>query len=79
MKLHLFKSRKSTMKKQKKTKGFNEQSVLLLLEENGYLSTAILQHTFGIGYGDAALMIDTLAEKGYVMHDGHRWVKYPCF
>ena len=57
---------------------FTEESVLKLLDENGYISTAMLQHTFGIGYCDAAKMIDTLAEKGYVRYDGHRWVKYTC-
>ena len=71
--MFLFKKRK------KENLKFSKESVLRLLEESGYISTAILQHTFGIGYGDAALMIDTLAEKGYVMHDGHRWVKYTCF
>ena len=54
---------------------FTEENVLKLLEENGYISTAILQHTFGIGYGDAALMIDTLAEKGYIRYNEQRWVK----
>ena len=63
------------MVKPKKIKDFNEQSVLLLLEKNGYLSTAMIQHKFGVGYGDAALMIDALAEKGYVKHNGQRWVK----
>lgn len=76
MKLRLFKSRKSTMIKPKKTKKFNEQGVLLLLEENGYISTAMIQHKFGVGYGRAATMIDTLAEKGYVKHNGHCWVKH---
>lgn len=75
MKIFLFNKRKDTMMKPKKTKKFNEQNVLLLLEENGYLYTAMIQRKFGVGYGDAATMIDTLAEKGYVKHEGQRWVK----
>ena len=75
MKLFLFNKRKSTMMKPRKTKKFNEQSVLLLLKENGYISTAMIQHKFTVGYADAAKMIDTLAEKGYVKHDGRRWIK----
>ena len=71
----LFRNRKSTMIKPKKTKDFNEQNVLLLLEENGYLSTAMIQHKFGVGYTDAAMIIDALAEKGCVKHNGQRWVK----
>lgn len=72
----LFRNRKSTMIKPKKTKDFNEQNVLLLLEENGYLSTAMIQHKFGVGYADAAMIIDALAEQGYIRYDGHRWEKY---
>ena len=63
------------MIKPHKFKKINEQNVLSLLEENGYISSAMIQHTFGIGYGDAAKMIDILAEKGDVKHDGHKWVK----
>ena len=77
MKIFLFNKRKDTMKPEK-TKKFNEQNTMLLLEEIGYLSIAMIQHKFGVGYADAAKMIDTLAEKGYVRHDGHRWVKYTC-
>ena len=54
---------------------FNGENVLKLLEENCYISASMIQHTFGVGYGDAAKMIDILAEKGYIRHDGHRWVK----
>lgn len=75
MKIFLFNKRKNTMMKPRKTKKFNEQSVLLLLKENGYISTAMIQRKFTIGYADAAKMIDTLAEKGYVKHDGRRWIK----
>ena len=75
MKIFLFNKRKSTMMKPRKTKKFNEQSVLLLLEENGYISTAMIQHKFTVGYADAAKIIDILAEKGYVKHDGRRWIK----
>ena len=54
---------------------FTEESVLKILEENGYISSSILQHKFGVGYGKAAMMIDSLADKGYIRHDGQRWVK----
>ena len=42
---------------------FTEESVLKILEENGYISSSILQHKFGVGYGKAAMMIDSLADK----------------
>ena len=64
--------------KNKKQK-FTEETVLQLLESSGYLSTAMLQREFGVGYAQAAEMIDTLAEKGYVKHDGKRWVKADSF
>ena len=54
---------------------FTEDTVLKLLEENGCISTAMLQHTFGVGYGKAAMMIDLLAEKGYIRHDRQGWEK----
>ena len=54
---------------------FTEDNVLKLLEENGCLSTAMIQHKSGVGYGKAAMMIDLLAEIGYIRHDGQRWVK----
>ena len=57
---------------------FTEDNVLKLLEENGCLSTAMIQHKFGVGYGKAAEMIDALADKGYIKHDGHNWVKHTC-
>ena len=60
--------------KNKKQK-FTEETVLQLLESNGYLSTAMLQREFGVGYAQAATMIDSLAEKGYIKHDGKRWLK----
>ena len=53
---------------------FTEESVLKILEENGYISSSILQHKFGVGYGKAAMMMDSLANKGYICHDGQRWV-----
>lgn len=52
-----------------------ERGVLRLLRKNGYLSTAMIQRKFGIGYADAANIIDTLTRKGYVRQDGARWVK----
>lgn len=60
--------------KNKKQK-FTEETVLQLLASNGYVSTAMLQREFGVGYARAAEMIDTLAEKGYIKHDGQRWLK----
>lgn len=60
--------------KNKKQK-FKEETVLQLLKFNGYLSTAMLQREFGVGYAQAAEMIDALAEKGYIKHDGQRWLK----
>lgn len=54
---------------------FTEENVLKLLDENGYISSAMIQHKFSVGYAQAAEMIDTLAEKGYVKLDGHKWVK----
>ena len=59
--------------KNKKQK-FTEETVLQLLKSNGYLSTAMLQREFGVGYAQAAEMIDVFAEKGYIKHDGKRWV-----
>ena len=59
----------------KKQQKLTEERALKLLEENGYISTAMLQHKFGVGYAEAARMIDLLAEKRYVRHNGQRWVK----
>ena len=58
----------------KRQQKLTEERALKLLEENGYLSTAMIQHKFGVGYAEAARMIDLLAEKRYVRHDGQRWV-----
>lgn len=60
--------------KNKKQK-FTEETVLQLLKFNGYLSTAMLQREFGVGYAQAVAILDTLAEKGYIKHDGQRWLK----
>ena len=59
----------------RKNKSFTEETVLRLLCEHGYLSTAMIQHKFTVGYAKASRMIDALAEKGYIKHDGQRWVK----
>ena len=67
--MNLFKIKRNTKSE------FTEENALKLLEENGYISTAMIQHKFCVGYADAAKMIDILAEKGYIRHDGHRWVK----
>lgn len=64
-----FKNKKAPLSK------FTEENVIKLLESNGYPSTAMLQREFGVGYAQAATMIDTLAEKGYIKHDGQRWLK----
>ena len=61
--------------KLKRDHKFTEENVLNLLEENGYISTSMIQHKFNVGYGKAAMMIDSRAEKGYIRHDGQRWVK----
>ena len=58
----------------RKHKSFTEETVLRLLREHGYLSTAMIQREFTVGYADAAKMIDTLAEKGYIKHDGKQWI-----
>ena len=64
-----FKNKKARLSK------FTEENVMKFLESNGYLSTAMLQREFGVGYAQAAEMIDALAEKGYIKHDGQRWLK----
>ena len=63
-----FKNKKTRLSK------FSEENVLNLLESNGFLSTAMLQCEFGVGYAQAAEMIDVLAEKGYIKYDGQRWI-----
>ena len=54
---------------------FSEENVLKLLEIKGMLSSSLVQRTFSVGYGRAASMIDNLANMGYIIHDGERWVK----
>lgn len=63
-----FKNKKTRLSK------FTEENVMKFFKSNGYLSTAMLQREFGIGYANAATMIDTLAEKGYIKHDGQKWI-----
>ena len=58
----------------RKNKSFTEKTVLRLLREHGYLSTAMIQREFTVGYAKASRMIDVLAEKGYIKHDRERWV-----
>ena len=60
---------------QKKNATLSEEEMLKLLDENGYISTSMIQRKFTVGYADAAKAIDTLAEKGHIKHDGQRWVK----
>ena len=64
-----FKNKKTRLSK------FTEENVLNLLESNGFLSTAMLQREFGVGYAQAVTMLDNLSEKEYIKHDGERWVK----
>ena len=59
----------------RKNMSITEENVLYLLHENGYISTAMIQQKFTVGYSAAARMIDTLAENGYIKHNGERWVK----
>ena len=55
--------------------GFNESAVLLLLEENGIITTGLLQSKFKVTYGEAAKMILALSEKGCVVYTENGWVK----
>ena len=54
---------------------FTKENALKLLGCKGFLSASLIQRHFAVGYGKAAKMIDILAEKGYIRHDGHLWVK----
>ena len=65
---------KFIQKNKKNNTDFTEENVLHILNENGYISTAMIQLKFSVGYARAARMIDTLAEKGYIKHDGQMWV-----
>ena len=56
------------------TAEFTEENVLKLFTYYGAISASLIQRRFSVGYGRAAKMIDTLAEKGYIKHDGERWV-----
>lgn len=62
-------------KRKTRTPSLTEEAALHLLRSNGYLSASMLQREFGVGYAQAAMMIDSLAEKGYVKYDGQRWLK----
>ena len=63
------------IRSQNKNTILSEENVLKLLNENGYISTAMIQRKFTVSYALAAKMIDVLAEKEYVKHDGRRWIK----
>lgn len=54
---------------------FTEENVLKLFTYYGAISVSLIQRRFSVGYGRAAKMIDTLADKGYIKHDGQRWVE----
>ena len=58
-----------------KSQKFNERNVLLLLEENGYLSAAMIQKRFFVGYAQAAQMLDSLVKKKHIRHNGQTWAK----
>lgn len=53
----------------------SEENVLKLLEDKGVISTSLLQRIFAVGYGRAAQMINTLFEKGCIVHTEHGWIK----
>ena len=57
------------------TAEFTEENVLKLFTYYGAISASLIQRRFNVSYGAAAKMIDTLAEKGYIKHDGLRWVQ----
>lgn len=62
-------------KKQKKQNvRFTEKNVLRLLEDNRYITTAMIQRTYNVGYASAVKMIEILAKKGYIKQNGQRWV-----
>lgn len=54
---------------------FTEENVLKLFTYYGAISVSLIQRRFSVSYGAAAKMIDTLFEKGYIKHDGERWVR----
>lgn len=56
------------------TARFTEENVLKLFTYYGAISASLIQRRFSVSYGAAAKMIDTLAEKEYIKHDGHGWV-----
>ena len=58
------------------TAEFTEENVLKLFTYYGAISASLIQRRFSVSYGAAAKMIDTLAEKGYIKHDGQGWVAY---
>ena len=47
-----------------------KSAALQLLKSNGYLSAALIQQEFAVGYAIAAEMIDALAEEGDIKRDG---------
>ena len=53
---------------------FTEENVLKLFTYYGAISASLIQRRFSVSYGAAAKMIDALAGKGYIKHDGQRWV-----
>ena len=57
------------------TAEFTEENVLKLFTYYGAISASLIQRRFDVSYGAAAKMIDTLEEKGYIKHDGQRWLK----
>ena len=53
---------------------FTEENVLKLFTYYGAISVSLIQRRFSVSYGMAVKMIDTLSEKGYIKHDGERWI-----
>ena len=56
------------------TAEFTEENVLKLFTYYGAISASLIQRRFSVSYGAAAKMIDALAGKGYIKHDGQRWM-----
>lgn len=57
------------------TKEALTEKALILLEQNGKLSTSLLQRHLSIGYNKAKLLLNNLESGGYIVCDGaHTYV-----
>lgn len=57
------------------TKEALTEKALILLEQNGKLSTSLLQRHLSIGYNKAKLLLNNLESEGYIVCDGaHTYV-----